>query len=67
MFQLTQEEVAKRVGKSRSAVANSAAAETASEGEKAGGGRRPERRTRTLLGISDEKLPETAAKAAEGS
>ncbi|MFR9194674.1 MAG: ParB/RepB/Spo0J family partition protein [Ruminococcus sp.] len=45
MFQLTQEEVAKRVGKSRSAVANSAAAEMPQKVKK--GGRRPERRTRT--------------------
>ena len=69
MFQLTQEEVAKRVGKSRSAVANSLrllklpqkVKKLVEDGDLSAG------HARALLGISDEKLlSETAAKAAEG-
>lgn len=69
MFQLTQEEVAKRVGKSRSAVANSLrllklpqkVKKLVEDGGLSAG------HARALLGISDEKLlSETAAKAAEG-
>ena len=69
MFQLTQEEVAKRVGKSRSAVANSLrllklpqkVKKLVEDGDLSAG------HARALLAISDEKLlSETAAKAAEG-
>ena len=69
MFQLTQEEVAKRVGKSRSAVANSLrllklpqkVKKLVEDGDLSAG------HARALLGISVEKLlSETAAKAAEG-
>ncbi len=69
MFHLTQEEVAKRVGKSRSAVANALrllklpqqVKNLVEDGDLSAG------HARALLGIADEKLlTETAEKAAEG-
>lgn len=69
MFHLTQEEVAKRVGKSRSAVANSLRLLKLPEDVKTlvEDGGLSAGHARALLGISDEKLlSETAAKAADG-
>lgn len=69
MFHLTQEEVAKRVGKSRSAVANSLRLLKLPENVKTlvEDGGLSAGHARALLGISDEKLlSETAAKAADG-
>ena len=66
---LTQEEVAKRVGKSRSAVANSLRLLKLPEDVKTlvEDGGLSAGHARALLGISDEKLlSETAAKAADG-
>lgn len=69
MFQLTQEEVAKRVGKSRSAVANSLrllklpqkVKKLVEDGDLSAG------HARALLGISDEKLlSETGGKGGRG-
>ena len=69
VFHLTQDQVAKRVGKSRSAVENSLRLQKLPEDVKTlvEDGGLSAGHARALLGISDEKLlSETAAKAAAG-